>query len=184
MALFKVVVEAYVASRELDKGSLARLTWWVDVLGDKEIAAISHEDIDAALVKLASRGRLKSGRRMPGVPVGKPLAGSSINRHISQAGRLLLSSNWIGDDGRNERLMNLAIRSGASTRPHSPRAADASGASGLPHAGAERPAALDRAAGVVADRVRDRLLRRVRKRLARYERALRQWAERVADSSV
>jgi integrase len=88
MALFKVVVEAYVASRELDKGSLARLTWWVDVLGDKEIAAISHEDIDAALVKLASRGRLKSGRRMPGVPVGKPLAGSSINRHISQAGSI------------------------------------------------------------------------------------------------
>jgi hypothetical protein len=55
MALFKVVVEAFVASRELDQASLSRLSWWVDVLGDKEIAAISADDIDAALVKLAER---------------------------------------------------------------------------------------------------------------------------------
>jgi hypothetical protein len=39
----------------LDQASLSRLSWWVDVLGDKEIAAISADDIDAALVKLAER---------------------------------------------------------------------------------------------------------------------------------
>jgi hypothetical protein len=33
-----------------------------------------------------------------------------VHYRLDQAGRLLLSSNWIGDDGRNERLMNLAIR--------------------------------------------------------------------------
>ena len=86
MARFKVVVEAYVASRELDQASLSRLAFWVDVLGDKEIAAISADDIDAALLKLAERGRLKAGRRMRTAASGKPLAGSTINRYLTQAG--------------------------------------------------------------------------------------------------
>ena len=85
MALFKHVVEAYVASRELDQASLSRLAFWVDVLGDKEVAAISADDIDAALLKLAERGRLKAGKRNT-TPSGKPLAGSTINRHLTQAG--------------------------------------------------------------------------------------------------
>lgn len=37
MALFKVVVEAYVASREMDQASLSRLVFWVDVLGDRSL---------------------------------------------------------------------------------------------------------------------------------------------------
>jgi len=88
MALFKVVVEAYVASRELDQASLSRLSWWVDVLGDKEIAAITADDIDAAMVKLAERGRLKAGRGMSTAASGKPLAGSTINRYLTQAGSI------------------------------------------------------------------------------------------------
>ena len=51
MALFKVVVEAFVASRELDQASLSRLAFWCDELGEKEIAAITADDIDAALLQ-------------------------------------------------------------------------------------------------------------------------------------
>jgi integrase len=85
MALFKDVVEAFVASRELDKATLARLAYWVEVVGEKDIAAITADDIDAGLLKLAERGRVQAGigysRRS-----GKPLAGSTINRHLTQAG--------------------------------------------------------------------------------------------------
>jgi len=50
MALFKYVVEAYVASRELDTASLSRLAFWTDALGDREVAQITTEDIDTALL--------------------------------------------------------------------------------------------------------------------------------------
>lgn len=73
MALFKQVVEAFIASRELDQASLSRLAFWVDTLGDKEVATITPDDIDAALVKLAERGRLVGGKR-PTAAAGKPLA--------------------------------------------------------------------------------------------------------------
>jgi integrase len=88
MAQFKVVVEAYVASRELDQASLGRLAFWADVLGDKEVAAITADDIDAALLKLAERGRLKAGRGMASAASGKPLAGSTINGYLTQAGSI------------------------------------------------------------------------------------------------
>ena len=88
MALFKVVVEAYVASRELDQASLSRLAFWVDVLGEKEIAAINADDIDSALLKLAERGRLKAGKGMTTEALGKPLAGSTVNRYLTQAGSI------------------------------------------------------------------------------------------------
>ena len=63
MALFKLVVEAYIPSRELDQATLSRLVFWTDELGEKEIAAITADDIDAALVPLAERGRLNAGKR-------------------------------------------------------------------------------------------------------------------------
>jgi integrase len=85
MALFKDVVEAYIASRELDAASLSRLAFWADALGDRDIATITPDDIDAALVRLAERGRLVSGRR-PTAAAGKPLAGSTMNRYLAQAG--------------------------------------------------------------------------------------------------
>jgi integrase len=85
MALFKVVVEAFVASRELDQATLSRLAFWADELGEKEVAAITADDIDAALLKLAERGRLKGGKRET-ERAGKPLAGSTINRYLTQAG--------------------------------------------------------------------------------------------------
>jgi hypothetical protein len=89
MARFQVVVEVYVASRELDQASLSRLAFWVDEIGDREVAAITADDIDAALVKLAERGRLKAGRGMPTKALGTPLAGSTVNRYLTQAGSIL-----------------------------------------------------------------------------------------------
>ena len=87
MALFKVVVEAFVASRELDQASLSRLAFWTDELGKKEIAAITADDIDAALLRLAERGRLTAGKRQT-ARSGQPLAGSTVNRYLTQAGSI------------------------------------------------------------------------------------------------
>jgi integrase len=87
MALFKQVVEAFVASRELDQATLSRLAFWVDALGEKEIGAITADDIDTALLKLAERGRLIAGKRDT-ARSGKPLAGSTINRYLTQAGSI------------------------------------------------------------------------------------------------
>jgi integrase len=87
MALFKNVVEAYIASRELDAATLSRLDFWTTVLGEREVATITPEDIDAALVKLAERGRLLAGKRTTAT-AGKPLAGSTINRYLTQAGSI------------------------------------------------------------------------------------------------
>jgi integrase len=85
MARFGTVVEAFIASRELDKASLTRLAFWVDSLGEKEVATITADDIDAALVALAERGRLLGGKRLT-VAAGKPLAGATVNRYLTQAG--------------------------------------------------------------------------------------------------
>ena len=87
MALFKQVVDAYIASKDLDESALSRLDFWVDELGDREVETITAEDIDAALVKLAARGRLRGGKR-PTAAAGKPLAGSTINRYLTQAGSI------------------------------------------------------------------------------------------------
>lgn len=85
MALFKQVTEAFIASREFDAATLSRLAFWVEVLGDRELATITPEDIDAAIVRLAERGRLLAGKRATEA-AGKPLAGSTINRYLNQAG--------------------------------------------------------------------------------------------------
>ena len=86
MALFREVVEAFIASHdELDSASLSRLAFCVDTFGDKEVATITPDDVDAALVKLAERGRLLGGKRLTAA-AGKPLAGSTVNRYLTQAG--------------------------------------------------------------------------------------------------
>jgi integrase len=85
MATFKTVVEAYIASSELDPASLTRLAFWANVLGDRDLITITPEDIDAALVRLAERGRLKGGKT-PTAAAGKPLAGATLNRYLTTAG--------------------------------------------------------------------------------------------------
>jgi hypothetical protein len=83
MAQFRNAVEAFVASREWDQARLSRLAFWVEVLGEKDL--VTADDIDAGLLRLAERGRLKGGKRDT-IASGKPLAGSTINRYLTQAG--------------------------------------------------------------------------------------------------
>ena len=85
MALFSTVVEAFVASRKFDQATLSRLAFWVEHLGALEVSAITPEDIDTALVRLAERGRLVGGKR-PTKASAQPLAGSTVNRYLTQAG--------------------------------------------------------------------------------------------------
>lgn len=87
MALFRDVVEAYVASKELDAASLTRLAFWSEALGAREIATISADDVDTAMVKLAERGRLKGGK-MKTEALRKPLAPATCNRYLSTAGSI------------------------------------------------------------------------------------------------
>lgn len=85
MALFKHVVEALMASREFDQATLSRLAFWTDALGEKEVATITTDEIDQTLVVLAERGRLLGGKTTT-TRTGKPIAGSTLNRYVSQAG--------------------------------------------------------------------------------------------------
>jgi integrase len=117
MALFKYVVEAYVASRELDPASLTRLAFWTDVLGEREIAHITPEDIDAALVKLAERGRLKAGRGM-----STAASGSGLDRQpLPHASRRHLQARS-APEARAARLRRAHARHRAHARAARSRA--------------------------------------------------------------
>lgn len=84
MPSLKTVVDGFVCQREFDNATLGRLAFWVDQLGDKELAEITCDDVDAALVRLAERGRLRAGRGLKAERIGKPLAGSTFNRYAAQ----------------------------------------------------------------------------------------------------
>lgn len=84
MPTLNATVEALVASREWDAATLSRLAFWTDALGAKELSEITPEDVDAALVRLAQRGRLRPRRGQGTEAAGRPLAGSTFNRYISQ----------------------------------------------------------------------------------------------------
>lgn len=88
MATLDAVIDAYVASRECDKATLARLQFWRERFGSQELAAISPDDVDQAVVALAERGRLRPVRGKATERAGKPLAGATINRYITQLGSL------------------------------------------------------------------------------------------------
>ncbi|MCC6658904.1 MAG: site-specific integrase [Rhodocyclaceae bacterium] len=83
MQSLKSVMDAYMASREFDRATLCRLHWWAGELGAQPFTAITQDDVDAALVRLAQRGRLKPLRNRPAQPTGQPLAGTSVNRYIT-----------------------------------------------------------------------------------------------------
>jgi integrase len=84
MTTLKQVVDGFVASREFDVGTLSRLTYWTDALGARELAAITPDEVDAAIVALAERGCIRAGRNRPAARVGRPLAGSTLNRYVGQ----------------------------------------------------------------------------------------------------
>ena len=86
MPTLKTVVDGFVCQQNFDNATLGRLQFWVDQFGDTELAAITDDDVDAALVRLAERGRLRAGRGLKAERVGKPLAGSTLNRYVAQLG--------------------------------------------------------------------------------------------------
>ncbi|MCG6897418.1 MAG: site-specific integrase, partial [Thiocapsa sp.] len=88
MATIDATIDAFVASRQLDRATLSRLAFWSEQFGDRELAEITPDDVDAALVRLAERGRLRPVRGQPTEAAGRPLAGSTLNRYISQLGSL------------------------------------------------------------------------------------------------
>lgn len=79
-------VAAFLAAREYDQATQSRLWFWVEQLGDHELSAITPDAVDAAIVRLAERGRLKPLRGTATQASGRPLKGSTINRYISQLG--------------------------------------------------------------------------------------------------
>lgn len=82
------VIGAFLASKEFDQATVSRLAYWYDVFGDRELADITADDVDLAVVRLAERGRLRPVRNGDTTQAGKPLAGSTINRYITQLGSL------------------------------------------------------------------------------------------------
>lgn len=84
MPTLSVTIDAFVASREFDRGTLARLAFWEESLGSRDLAEITADDVDLALVRLAERGRLVPRRGQATEPAGSPMSGSTYNRYVSQ----------------------------------------------------------------------------------------------------
>jgi integrase len=84
MPTISMVIEGYVASREWDAATLSRLAFWGEQFGDRTLTDINPDEVDAAVVDLAQRGKLRGVRNGDTIPTGKPLAPSTINRYITQ----------------------------------------------------------------------------------------------------
>ena len=88
MTTFNDLSEAFLASRDFENSTIGRISFWCDQFGDKSLTDITDDDVDDALVALAQRGRLRSGRGIETEKTGKPLSPATINRYISQLGSL------------------------------------------------------------------------------------------------
>ncbi len=86
MQSLKSVLDAFTASREFDRATLGRLAWWNEQLGARAFIEITPDDVDAALVRLAQRGKLKPMRGQAPIPTGQPLGGATLNRYITTLG--------------------------------------------------------------------------------------------------
>jgi integrase len=113
---FKEVVEAMIASTAYDQGSLSRLAFWTETLGERPLAEITGDEIDAAIVRLAERGRLNGGVR-PVTRRGRSLSPSTINRHLSQIGSVFVYA-------KRQRLLPRAFVSPTRGIERSPERAD------------------------------------------------------------
>lgn len=87
MPTLRKVVDAYVAaSPTLNRVFLAHLEYWCEALGERDLATLTPEDVDDALVALAERGRLRPRRGKSTEPAGQPYKGSTLNRYLSTLG--------------------------------------------------------------------------------------------------
>ena len=75
MATLADLIDCYAGSRDLDAGTISRLSFWYEALGPLELEAIGEPEVDRALAALVRRGNARTGA---------PLKPATINRHVSQ----------------------------------------------------------------------------------------------------
>ncbi|MEP6608807.1 MAG: site-specific integrase [Burkholderiaceae bacterium] len=79
------VIDAFASARTFDRGTLSRLEFWNQQLGDRDFATITEDDIDAATMVLLQRDRLQAGRgRRVTQPSGQPISPATLNRYRTQ----------------------------------------------------------------------------------------------------
>lgn len=84
MTSFRTLVEGYLAASDRPSDVPGRLAFWLAELGDTPLTEISADAVDAALVRLAERGRLQPRRNKDHLLTGRPLAGATLTRYVSQ----------------------------------------------------------------------------------------------------
>lgn len=84
MLTLSELADAYAVSREWNLATLGRIKFWVEELGSKALIEITEDDVDAALARLAARGKMKCLRGRAAIPTGETLKGSTVNRYITQ----------------------------------------------------------------------------------------------------
>lgn len=98
----KTLIEGYLAACERPCDVPGRLSFWLEELGDISITDISAEAVDAAMVRLAERGKVQPRRGKEPMATGKPLSGTTLTRYVSQLAGLfkyarkqrLVSRTW------------------------------------------------------------------------------------------
>lgn len=84
MATLASTIAVFTAAREYDRSTLSRLGFWADEFGDRELTNITSDEVDAAILRLAERGRLQPRRNGKTQPAGAPLSGATLNRYLSR----------------------------------------------------------------------------------------------------
>lgn len=98
----KTLIEGYLAAGERPSDVPGRLQFWLNELGDIPITGITAEAVDAAMVRLAERGKIQPRRGKEPIATGKPLSGTTLTRYVSQLAGLfkyarkqrLVSRTW------------------------------------------------------------------------------------------
>ena len=84
LVTLKTLIEGYLAARERPSDVPGRLEFWLDALGDLPITEITADSVDAAMARLVERGKVQPRRNQAYKATGKPLAGSTLTRYVSQ----------------------------------------------------------------------------------------------------
>jgi integrase len=81
----KVLIEGFLAAGDRPSDAPGRLEFWLGELGgDTPITEITAEAVDAAMVRLAERGKIQPRRGKEPIRTGKPLSGTTLTRYVSQ----------------------------------------------------------------------------------------------------
>ncbi len=83
MPTLAIVVDAYIAATDCDQSAQSRLAYWVGEFGNRDLNDITPDDVDASVVRLAERGKLRGGRGLATERALKPLAGSTLTRYMA-----------------------------------------------------------------------------------------------------